>query len=93
MIRKNPEVIPYIVKITDWLNLILGVLVIILAVYTIADRTEHIFMVSNIMFCAAIINLASGVKRFFMEEYTKSLALAAVGIILMIISIIQKIIV
>ncbi len=77
--RKSPR---NTTLILDWLHIITGVLVVIMAVVAFVDPEDNMVLFPIIFFLAAVLNMVNGVYRYRQSGRNKKKKVLALGLIL-----------
>lgn len=77
--RKSPR---NTTLILDWLHIITGILVVVMAVITFINPEEHMVLFPVIFFLAAMLNIINGVYRYRQSGRSKKKKVLAIGLLL-----------
>ncbi len=68
--------------ILDWVHIVIGVLVVIMAVAAFISPEKNMFLFPVIFFLAAVLNMVNGVYRYQQSGRDKRRKASAVGLIM-----------
>ncbi len=68
--------------ILDWVHIVIGVLVVIMAVAAFINPEKNMFLFPVIFFLAAVLNMVNGVYRYQQSGRDKRQKASAVGLII-----------
>lgn len=68
--------------ILDWVHIIIGVLVLVMAVAAFINPEDNMFLFPVIFFLAAVLNMVSGVYRYQQSGRDKRKKASAMGLIM-----------
>ncbi len=77
--RRNPR---NITLILDWIHIIIGILVMIMAVIAFINPENNMILFPIIFFLAAVLNIVNGVYRYSQSDRDQKKKASAIGLLI-----------